>query len=78
MKKIGLIVLSVLVLPACSNYASNGEALYLRSKNGQSLVVPPPLTDNNISHFYDLPAQSKNAKVGIAPPLDSTIAEDAS
>lgn len=71
-------VLSVLVLPACSNYSSNGEALYLRSNNGQALVVPRPLTDNNISRFYDLPAQNKNAMVSIAPPLDPAISEEAS
>ncbi|KTD12205.1 hypothetical protein [Legionella jamestowniensis] len=77
MKKFGFIILSVLVLSACSNYASNGEALYLRSKNGQKLVVPPPLTDNNISHFYDLPAQNQNAMVNIAPPSDPSIVADA-
>ncbi|KTC81642.1 hypothetical protein [Legionella brunensis] len=77
MKKIGFIILSVSLLSACSNYASNGEAQYLRSKNGPTVVVPPPLTDSNISHFYDLPAQTQNARVSIAPPSDSTINEPA-
>ncbi len=61
----------VLCLVACSSqFTSNGDKLYLRSKNGPGIVVQPPLTDTNISHFYDLPAQQgKRPKVSVTPPL---------
>lgn len=73
MKKIGFFLVSIMLLTACSQYASNGEQLYLRSKNGTTVVVPPPLTDSNISHFYDLPQQNQNAQVSIAPPADPAL-----
>lgn len=68
MKKLSCVVLSVLALSACSRYATNGEGSYLRSKNGAKIEVPRPLTDSNISDFYDLPAQDQDARVSIAPP----------
>ncbi|WP_237759013.1 hypothetical protein [Legionella birminghamensis] len=61
----------MVLFSACSRYASNGENLYLGSHNGPSLNVPPPLTSENISHFYDLPDQRQNAQVSIVPPLDA-------
>jgi uncharacterized lipoprotein len=67
-KKIGFFLGSALLLTACSQFASNGDKQYLQSKNGARVVVPPPMTDSNISHFYDLPPQSQNAVVGIRPP----------
>ncbi len=71
MKKLGFVVLATLVLSACSSrYSSNGEDLYLQSRNGVQLDVPPPLTSANISHFYDLPPQNQSARVSIAPPVD--------
>ncbi|WP_454780292.1 hypothetical protein [Legionella sp. WA2022007384] len=69
MKKLGFIFFVTLVLFGCSRYASNGEHLYLSSRNGPSLEVPPPLTRANISSFYDLPEQNQNARVSIAPPV---------
>jgi uncharacterized lipoprotein len=67
--KIGCIVVVSLFLSACSaQYTSNGEQQYLKSRNGVSLVVPPPLTSANMSHFYDLPAQNQDAQVSIEPP----------
>lgn len=62
-----LIVLS-LGLGACSRYASNGEQIYLKSKNGPALNVPAPLTAANISHFYDLPTPDKDPQISIVPP----------
>lgn len=63
-----VILLSTLMLSACASYyVSNGEKNYLKSHNGQHLVVPPPLTENNMSHFYDLPPQEKDAHVSIEP-----------
>lgn len=69
MKKLSFIVGIALVLSGCGRYASNGEDLYLSSRNGVMLEVPPPLTRANISNFYDLPPQTQNAHVSIAPPV---------
>ena len=69
MKKISFSVLALL-LSSCSQYASTGDKLYMQSRNGPDVSVPRPLTDSNISHFYDLPAQNKNPAVSIEPPKD--------
>lgn len=68
MKKLSLMIMGLLVLTGCSRYSSNGENLYLQSRNGQKVQVPPPLTSANISNFYDLPEQTQKATVSIAPP----------
>lgn len=69
MKKLSFVVCVVLVLSGCSRYASNGENLYLESRNGPILDVPPSLTRADISNFYDLPQQNQDARVSIAPPV---------
>jgi uncharacterized lipoprotein len=70
-KKLGFVVLATLALSACSSrYSSNGETVYLQSRNGEKLEVPPPLTSANIGSFYDLPPQNQNARVSIAPPVE--------
>ena len=70
MKRIGFIVVALTILTACSaQYTSNGEQLYLKSRNGENLVVPKPLTSENLSHFYDLPSQNQDAHVSVIPPL---------
>ena len=70
MNKIGCVVVVSLLLSACSaQYTSNGEQQYLKSRNGVNLVIPPPLTSANISHFYDLPPQNQDAQVSIEPPV---------
>jgi uncharacterized lipoprotein len=69
LKKILIITLSSLFISACSSYySSKGEENYLQAKNGPALVIPPPLTGQNISGFYNLPAQTQNPKVSIEPP----------
>jgi uncharacterized lipoprotein len=69
-KKISIIVLMSLILSACgSKYSSNGEAQYLKSRNGEKIDAPQPLTKANISNFNDLPPQNENAKVSINPPI---------
>ncbi|MFC3909542.1 hypothetical protein ACFORL_10720 [Legionella dresdenensis] len=69
MNKIVVLMVSAALLSACSSrYATNGEHVYLQSQNGEQLVIPPPLTASNISHFYDLPPRTQNAVVNIAPP----------
>lgn len=75
MKKIAVIdviicSLSLILLSACSSrYASNAETQYLKSRNGNALVVPPPMTNTNISHFYDLTQGRENVMVSIIPPI---------
>ncbi|CDZ77024.1 hypothetical protein BN59_01303 [Legionella massiliensis] len=76
MKKIGLLLISVLPLAACSQFASNGDKQYLQSRNGVGVVVPSPLTDSNISHFYDLPSQNQNPLVSIAPPSAPEVKQE--
>jgi uncharacterized lipoprotein len=61
-----------LTLSACATqYASNDKQQYLESRNAPALNVPAPLTNANISGFYDLPAPDKAAKVSILPPQAS-------
>lgn len=73
MKKIAVMMLAVGV-SACSQYASNADKQYLNSRNGAAIVVPPPLTSLQISHFYDLPKQDNHAPVSIAPPAEPAVA----
>lgn len=69
MKKLLVVVLPCLLV-ACGKYSSNGESLYLQSVNGAVVEVPPPLTRANVSDYYNLPAQTQDAKVSIAPPVE--------
>lgn len=52
-----------------SEFASSDTDRYLTSKNGKDLLVPPPLTNSNLSDFYVLPDQTQNAKIGVEPPV---------
>lgn len=71
MKKLSVLVLATILLTSCgSRYASNGENLYLQSRNGVKIAVPPPLTSSNIGNFYDLPPQNQDARVSIAPSVE--------
>jgi uncharacterized lipoprotein len=66
-KKI-IAVLILVLLSACnSRYATNGETVYLQSKNGPHLDVPVQGADK-ISHFYDLPQPTQAPKISIEPP----------
>lgn len=78
MKKIGFFFVLVLLLAGCMQYTSNGEKQYLQSRNGVKVVVPPPLTDSNISSFYDLPQQNQSAIVSNVPPSNSELSQQAS
>lgn len=69
MKVIYIVIASILVSACTTRYASNGENQYMQSKNGANLVIPPSLTSDMISHFYDLPEQSKPSSVSIVPPV---------
>lgn len=69
MKKILLILSSFLLFSACSSYyTSNGDENYLKARNGSKLVVPSPLTQQNVSGFYVLPPQNESPQVSIKPP----------
>jgi hypothetical protein len=70
-KKCLLISLIAMLLPACLVQTSGvGDALYKKSRNGPKLVVPPPRTAEEISHFYDIPAPRAIPEVTIQPPVD--------
>lgn len=69
MKKLVIIVVSSWLAACSAQYTTNGEQKYLESRNDPRLVVPSPLSGANISDFYDLPAQTQNAKVSIIPPI---------
>lgn len=69
MKKILIASIIFISLNACTSpYASTGERQYLKSVNGSQLIVPAPLTEANLTHFYDLPAPT-HAAVKINPPV---------
>lgn len=72
MNKLIIILSCFFIISGCSRYASNGENVYLQSRNGQKVAVPPPLTSSNLSNFYDLPEQTQNATVSIEPPAEAT------
>jgi uncharacterized lipoprotein len=67
-KIVSLFVLALLLAACAQQYTGNGEIRYVQSRNGVNIVVPPPLTAANISHFYDLPNQNVNPQVSIVPP----------
>lgn len=63
------ISMCTLSLMSCASYyASNRDKMYLKSKNGVALVVPPPLSTNNLGYFYNLPPQNQKGTVNIKPP----------
>jgi uncharacterized lipoprotein len=67
--KVGLAILCVCCLAGCtSNYSSSDKQQYLASRNGETLVIPPPLTNANVSGFYDLPSPEGPSKVSVTPP----------
>ena len=68
-KKAVLVCVSMLCLTACSSqYSTNDKQQYLASRNGPVLQTPPPLTNANLSGFYDLPPPETGTKVSLAPP----------
>ncbi len=74
MKKIVTIFVFLQALSGCAllpsaEFSSNDTHEYLHSRNGQNLVINRPLTASNISNFYQLPNQTKPAKISIKPPV---------
>ena len=82
MKRILILVSMAVGLSACSMpfeepihtklmvpYASNNKDQYLESENGKKLVVNSPLTQSNLSGFYDLPPAPAHPKVSVKPPV---------
>lgn len=73
MYKIALMFLATGLLISCSSatyYTTNGEKHYLESRNATNIVVPAPLSKNNISDFYNLPTQTQDAHVNVTPPTE--------
>lgn len=71
MSKLSVMACAVLLLSGCSTqYFSNSETLYLKSRNGEKVHAPSPLTNSNISDFYDLPVQNQDARVSLVPPIE--------
>lgn len=69
MKKLAWISLIACGLSAChAPYASNDAKQYLESKNGPRLVIPKPLSSDNLSFFYTLPMIKGNVETTIIPP----------
>ncbi len=74
MKKIVTIFVFLQALSGCAllpsaEFSSNDTHEYLHSRNGKNLGINRPLTDSNISNFYQLPNQTKPAKISIKPPV---------
>lgn len=77
MKKIIIIFMMLQGLEGCdffpsSEFSSNNKSEYLHSKNGPNLVINKPLSDSNISDFYQLQNQTRPAKISIKPPVVHT------
>ena len=77
LKKISIVLMVLSTLTGCgllpsAEFSSNDKHEYLHSKNGKNIVVNPPLTDANMSDFYQLPNQTKPAKISIKPPVIHT------
>lgn len=70
MNKLSIVVFAAFLLSGCSLFNSNNATLYLQSRNGPYLEVPPPLTRAEISTYYDLPSPDNNSVVSIEPPLE--------
>lgn len=68
MQKIISFIFLCTLLSGCGSLKSDAENEYLKSRNGHDLVVPNNLSEQNISHFYDLPPQNQNPRVSIKPP----------
>jgi len=68
-KKIGFLLVCMMCLASCATkYASNNQQQYLSSRNGVRLEVAPPLTNTNLSGFYELPTPDGAKKISVVPP----------
>lgn len=71
--RFGFIFICFCLLGACaSEYSSSAEKAYLKANNAVNLVVPAPLSHQEISHYYDLPDPTGAAGVSILPPVSLT------
>lgn len=64
-------VLPLIFCASCTRFATKGEQLYLQSKNGETLKLPPHFskTDEENQHLYALvPQTKKNPVVSVLPP----------
>lgn len=69
MKKVSFWIVCLLCLASCATkYASNDKQQYLSSRNGPHIETPPPLTNSNMSGFYELPTPEGAKKTSVVPP----------
>jgi len=67
------LVASAIALTACSHgfgndsFLNNDESAYLTSSNGRQLIVSEPLTRAYLTRLYQLPNQTRNPQINIAP-----------
>ena len=67
LKVVGVGLVCFVLVSCAVPYSSSNAKGYLKSKNGPKLVVPPPLQQDEISSFYELPNAEGNKRVDIRP-----------
>lgn len=67
LKVVGLGIVCFVLVSCAVPYSSSNTKGYLKSQNGPKLVVPPPLQQDEISSFYELPNAEGNKRVDIRP-----------
>lgn len=76
MRSFFLMIVVCFSLAGCSSpYSTSGEQMYLKARNGENLVISPPLSQSQLSQFYDLPSVDTDPRVNIAPPMLSIVEE---
>lgn len=66
-KAVGVGIVCFILVSCAVPYSSSNTKGYLKSQNGPKLVVPPPLQQDEISSFYELPNAEGNKRVDIRP-----------
>ena len=67
LKVVGVGIVCFVLVSCAVPYSSSNTKGYLKSQNGPKLVVPPPLQQDEISSFYELPNAEGNKRVDIRP-----------
>ncbi len=61
------------LMSSTGEFASNNKTEYLHSRNSQGLLISKPLSDANISDFYQLSNQTTQVTgISIKPPVIRT------
>ena len=67
LKVVGVGIVCFVLVSCAVPYSSSNTKGYLKGQNGPKLVVPPPLQQDEISSFYELPNAEGNKRVDIRP-----------